>query len=134
MWFWMGLASPWESLNSNAWRHFSSEEHFGRSFEGIPPLCESKETFVENRAGSGSLHSNPRCLERRAAGGDPKLEVYMARFAHFFRRDFFVRRLFETLNSESKPEHTGFRKTCDTLYGIYRLEAGAQEESFIEHV
>jgi len=134
VWWWMGLASPWESLNSDAWEHFASPEHFGHDFEGIKPLHDCKEAFVCNRAGRGSLRDTPRSLEKRAAGGDPTLGIYMARFAHFFRRDFLVQRMFETLNSESKPEHAGFRKACETLYEDYRSETGIKEESLMEHV
>lgn len=40
----------------------------------------------------------------------------LERFAHFFRRGFFAQRAFETLNSENKPEHVGFRKATQRLY------------------
>ena len=40
--------------------------------------------------------------------------IYAERFAHFFRRDYMVPRMFHVLNSESKPAHAGFRRSCDT--------------------
>ena len=51
-----------------------------------------------------------------------RLALYLERFAHFFRRDFFVQRCFEKLNSEDKPSHAGFRRACATLYAVYREE------------
>lgn len=36
--------------------------------------------------------------------------VYLEKFCYFFSRGFFVQKAFETLYSEFKPEHVGFRK------------------------
>lgn len=128
------LASPWESLTEAAWTQFSCPEHFGIDFEGVKPLWHNKASFVKRRAGRGSLHGDPHSLEQRAAAGDPKLRIYMERFAHFFSREAFVRRMVETLNAENKTEHMGFCKARDVLYGIYQKEVGASEMTFTEHV
>merc|ERR1712224_437626 len=64
-----------------------------------------------------------------------RLSIYLERFAHFFRIDIFVRKAFETLNSESKPEHMGFGAAVQTLYTRYRLDVlnGSGEDSLLEH-
>ena len=72
-------------------------------------------------------------------GVQAQLAVYLERFAFFFQREFFVKKAFEKLNSEEKPEHAGFRKACDTLYAVYRQEqligtAEAEAGSLLEHV
>ena len=56
------------------------------------------------------------------------------RFSFFFRRQFFVRRAFETLNAETKPEHSGFRRAVARLFEVYRDEHGVAEGSLAEHV
>jgi len=66
--------------------------------------------------------------------GSRDLAVYMDRFAYFFRVEFLAKRMFEVLNSESKPEHAGFRKSCDTLYEYYKVEVGAVEDTLVEHL
>ena len=58
----------------------------------------------------------------------------MERFAHFFSAEMFVRAAFETLNSEVKPEHVGFRAACRTLYAAYAHEHGITEDSLEEHI
>jgi len=47
-----------------------------------------------------------------------------------------VRKAFETLNSEAKPEHMGFRNAAETLYSRYRSDVlqGLGSESLLEHV
>mgnify|MGYP004284492359 CR=1 FL=1 len=52
--------------------------------------------------------------------------MYAERFAHFFSKDFLVRKAFEALNSESKPEHAGFRRATETLEDLYRGAAGVR--------
>ena len=48
--------------------------------------------------------------------GDPKVLPYTARFAYFFRAEFFPKRLFEVLNAEHKPEQAGFRRARDDIF------------------
>merc|ERR1712072_1051192 len=63
------------------------------------------------------------------------LEIYLERFAAFFRRDFFVTKCFNKLNSEEKPEHAGFGKSCQRLYNVFRTEQGidSRKESYLEY-
>jgi hypothetical protein len=48
----------------------------------------------------------------------------LERFAWCFSRDFFVRKCFEWLNSEQKPELVGVRAAMETLFAAYRLHPG----------
>merc|ERR1711957_1060864 len=80
----------------------------------------------------GNSAVNP-CHDRIAIRKE--LSLYLERFAHFFNSDFFVRKAFETLNSEHKAEHTGFRNAVETLYVSYRKgELNDEgEDSMLEH-
>ena len=57
-----------------------------------------------------------------------QLTVYLERFAYFFSSEFLIRSAFETLNSEVKPEHAGFRAACRTLFTAYAQEFGLDAE------
>merc|ERR1711972_1217739 len=62
---------------------------------------------------------------------------YLERFAYFFSKTFFVRKCFETLNSEQKPEHVGVRAALRTLFEAYRRESfsgvACETESYVDH-
>ena len=121
-----GFANHWQGLTGEAWRVFSKPENFGKSFEGIRELRgQNPMTFVSDAGlatGDVGLKakifggSNSTELEERARQGDPKVLPYTARFAYFFRADFFPKRLFEVLNAEHKPEQAGFRRACDDIF------------------
>lgn len=120
-------------LNDKAWQAFSKPEHFGLSVEGIKELKDAnKEAYLGSQASSRGL-GPPREIERRARDGDASLAVYMNKYAYFFRREFLVKRMFEVLHSESKPEHMGFKKAIHTIFGKYREEKGIEAESYVEH-
>jgi len=94
---------------------------------------------VARRVGQSPFDGSPSGTEASARGGDGRLATTMQRFAHFFRRDFLVRRMFENLNAEGKPEHMGFRKAADTLFAAFREEAerggiSVRAESLVEFV
>lgn len=58
--------------------------------------------------------------------------MYAERFAHFFSRRFFVRKCFESLHSEVKPEHAGFRAAVGTLYAEYASLHGLVHRAGVE--
>lgn len=62
------------------------------------------------------------------------LVVYLERFAHFFRAEFFCKRAFEIMNSETKAEHAGFRVTTEALYTHYTAERLARGDPFAEEM
>ena len=148
----IGFCHCWAGLHeSKAWAHFADPENFGKSFEGIKDLrrgARSRGRFVKNRSLGGESDGvtrgkartfaggNCQVVERRCRSGDKAFKPYLDKFSYFFRREFLVRRMFEVMNSENKPEHVGFRKACDVLYSIYRQHAAqwAVEDSFLEHV
>ena len=121
-----GFADHWQGLNGEAWCVFSKPENFGKSFEGIRELRgRNPMTFVSDAGlAKGNVRSKARTfggsnstkLEERARQGDPKVLPYTARFAYFFRAEFFPKRLFEVLNAEHKPEQAGFRRACDDIF------------------
>jgi hypothetical protein len=154
----MGLCDVWRGLSDAAFvEHFSLSENFGKAFEGIKSLQSEggQARLVRNWSCGRNMHGGgsagpldcgrPLDLEQRAANGhDLRLAVYLERFAWFFRPEFLVRRLFEVLNAETKPEHAGFSRAAETLFQIYRQEkllkdaqgdrAMAEGETLVEHV
>jgi hypothetical protein len=141
----MGVADFWAGLSDDAWKLFSDPSHFGADFEGIPQLCRKPQSFVKKRLPQGEFPQGLRTDKPKALGNaavDPasgkqkvrkSLALYLERFAYFFSSGFFVRKAFETLNAEVKPEHVGFRKACEILFPFYREEMGIAGESFLEH-
>mmetsp|Transcript_9070 Transcript_9070/g.15545 ORF Transcript_9070/g.15545 Transcript_9070/m.15545 type:complete len:865 (+) Transcript_9070:125-2719(+) len=130
----MGFADFWKALEDEAWQCFSDPVHFGADFEGISklkqhgrrllkqnvPRCQfpaGHATRSPKQFGNDAVNPAHECSSRRC-----ELAIYAERFAHFFNHGFFLRKALETLNSEVKPEHAGFRKACETLYGFYRSE------------
>lgn len=83
--------------------------------------------FFANRAVGTKEHGGASVKEKQA------LALYLERFASFFEQGRFVRRAFETLNSEVKPEHQGFRSAFQILFAAYRVENGLLEESYVEY-
>jgi len=141
------LVDYWRGLTEEAWSFFSDPTNFGKYSSDFPRLPEDVK-FIREKLEVGELPEGhdpgPKamCLGNSAAnpGHDhapvrKSLAVYIERFAHFFRADFFVRKAFETLNSESKPEHMGFRNAAETLYSHYRVEVlkGSGEDTLLEY-
>merc|ERR1711959_880711 len=82
---------------------------------------------------------NARQLEQRCQNGDMAFKTYIDKFAYLFRRDFLVQRMFEVMNSESKPEHVGFAKACDQLWPVYKHQLVArglqcEQQSLLEYL
>ena len=156
-WPHMGLADCWAGLHAAAFdEHFGLPQNFGKAFEGISSLKPQKTrtALVRNwhcgrdmggGGDAGPLNcGRPVELEQRAASGtDPRLGIYLRRFAYFFRAEFLLRRMFEQLNSETKPEHVGFARAAETLFQCYKTEVGANgrlpegieaETTLVEHL
>ena len=57
---------------------------------------------------------------------------YVERFAHFFSEPLFVRRCFETLNAEQRPELLGAAKAMQELFEDYRDLKGVSEELLVD--
>lgn len=109
--WWKGAADFWEGLPDSVWQQFADENNFGKQMEGIKGLKRLKQrpktTHKIIKAPSEMKHN-------------PKADaVYLEKFCHLFRREFFVRRCFETLNAENSPEYVGFRKALNVLFPLY---------------
>lgn len=141
------LVDYWRGLTEEAWSFFSDPTHFGKYSDATPRLSDDV-NFIREKLDVGKLPEGhdpgPKamCLGNSAAnpGHDhepvrKRLAVYVERFAHFFRAEFLVRKAFETLNAETKPEHTGFRNAAQTLYTYYRMEVleGSGADTLLEH-
>lgn len=138
-----GTADFWLGLSRDAWEAFADPANLGKEFHGIRAFKEvgfGSGRFVQDDSvvaefPRGVQTRYPRNLARiiadtesgRCAAVRRKLAVYLVRFAHFFSRDVFLRKSFETLISETKPEHAGFRKSLARVYEIFKGEA---EEEF----
>eukprot|EP00941_MAST-03F_sp_MAST-3F-sp1_P004668 g4668.t1 len=135
---WPNSCAPFmEGLSEQAWEEFKKPENFGLSWQKVM-MKKDKKKMVKNASlrhaefpqGNTSAHLNPAKRFANDAvnpngnrGVQDKLNsYYVDRFCYFFRRDFFVKKSFEKMNSEEKPEHSGFRKCVTTLYAVYRQE------------
>ena len=137
----------WKGLNDKCWAEFSDPSHFGMSWQGIASLKRGGKKFVNDggipraqfpkgsRPPPAKEFANNNVNPRGNAAHRAALAIYLERFAAFFRRDFFVTKCFNKLNSEEKPEHAGFRKSCQTLYNVFRTEQGidSRKESYLEY-
>merc|ERR1711862_21146 len=144
---WAGLVDFWKGMKEEAWSFFSSPENFGKFYSHLPDLPEGVDFFDSKLEtsqlpdgfvpGRKSMHLGNSAVNPSFSHSVQRqgLAIYLERFAYFFRKDFFIRKAFETLNSETKPEHIGFRKAVETLYIDYKREVlhGSGEESLVEH-
>lgn len=128
------LVDYWHGLNEEAWKFFSDPSNFGKYASDLPRLPEDVD-LIREKLDVGTLppglDPGPKamCLGNSAVNpghghtsARKRFAVYLERFAYFFRAEFLVRKAFETLNTESKPEHMGFRNAAGTLYSHYREE------------
>ena len=132
-------------LTDEAWEHFSDPRNFGKDFEGIKAFKNNRASFIRSTVNDGHFpngygNSRPKFLANsavdpsaEAANKRKQLAVYLERFAYFFSRDFFISKSFEVLNSELKPEHTGFRKAAETLFQLFKEVCGLTEDSLVEY-
>lgn len=151
----------WAGFKEEVWQAFHEPSHFGNSFEGIPKLRAGKGLCLSSRPGNGQMPNghggqgheqsfffangigkpkwfantvvNPEWCKRNEKFSK-QIALYLERFAYFFSREFFIRKAFEVLYAEFKPDHVGFRKACEVLFNVYRAEQGITEESIVEHV
>ncbi|CAE7667183.1 unnamed protein product [Symbiodinium microadriaticum] len=140
----IGVAPYWERLGHPAWDVFCNPSNFGKDFEGIPELrrCD-KDIMLRAEGGEGGqlFCGLPREVGNEAVNPDEataakrkRYALIVNRFAHFFTREFFIRKAIECLNSEIKPEHAGFRRACQTLYRMYRDHWLIDAETFVEYI
>lgn len=136
-----GCADIWAGLDESAWTHFSAADNFGKDFEGIAAFKgPNAKPFLRSASQAGFdsgrtfIGRTPRDLENRAKRGDADLLGYFEKFSHFFSKDFLVRRMFEVLNAENKPEHMGFRKSCEVLFPLFKENEGITSDSLLEHL
>jgi hypothetical protein len=145
----IGFCDCWSGLNEDAWEYFSRPENFGKDFQGIAELKSTaphRERLVRDRSigGNGDGPTRQRAaafakgdakrVEERCKAGDKAFAPYLDKFSFFFSADFLVKRMFEQINSENKPEHAGFCKACHVLYQLYKQQAACSENSLLEHV
>ncbi|CAJ1362745.1 unnamed protein product [Effrenium voratum] len=149
----------WEGLTEEAWGHFRA--NFGRRWQGIPQLKADSPSPIRRKDLRGGYlpHQPPRGLDRPTqqlgavmnaeiapAGrfaneavnpsGSPEvrrcLARYVERFGFFFSKAFFVRRCFEALNGECKPEFAGARAAMQDLFAQYRRDPQARVPELVE--
>jgi len=138
------LVDYWQGLTQDAWSFFSDMKNFGKYSADLPRFSEEDAKFVREEVKVGELppgHSpGPKamCLGNSAANPDhghavvrKRLAVYLERFAHFFETKLFVQKAFETLNSEGKPEHVGFRSAT---HSVQSLSCGGVEQLRTRHI
>jgi len=136
----------WLALKDECWQQFASPDNFGKSWRSIPELKNGGRALLRMKVRQNQWPHSRHCSQVREwannavapegdAGVRRALSLYLERFAHFFTREFFVRRAFEALYSETKPEHAGFRKACATLFRAYRNKhEGITEEGLADHL
>ena len=136
----------WKGLKDEAWRDGFSKK-CGVGVGGIAALKGGKSKFYRENcphaqfprgytdmnpakkwANEAVNPSSKRAAHRR------KLALYVERFCTFFKREFFIQKAFNKLNSEEKPEHAGFRNASEVLFQTFRREQkDVVGDSFIEY-
>lgn len=146
----MGVIDFWKGLTDDAWNIFCDPNNFGSDFEGIKEFKSStsvQKYLKTNLVQDGEFPIGYRTNSAKELGNDAisldsnmqdihmKLSLYLNRFSFFFRREFLIKKIFESLNSELKHEHIGFRKAFETLYNIYRIECLTEDspDSYLEY-
>lgn len=137
----IGVIPFWNGLSPAAVEVFHDPAHFGRDFEGISSFKgeKNRKKMLKTRVHDDLFGQMPRDVGNEAlnhatnSNKRNRFATYAQHFAYFFSRDFLVKKCFETLNAESKPEHMGFRKACDTMYEIFRFQWDIEAETLVEY-
>jgi len=159
--FWDRFAPPvvdfWEGLTEEAWNIFSCPDNFGKSWKSIPTLtrslvanpkllgghlpwqCPSGKTYALGAAMDVELSKGASHFANEAVNPSSTAQIkrrllsrYLERFAHFFSAPLFVRRCFEALHAEQRPELLGAASAMKELFAQYSLEKDISE-SMVEH-
>lgn len=139
-----GLGDFWSGLTSEAWNEFAKPANFGVNFERVFRHEQNLYQYIRrNNLPSGQFPCGWTQQVARSLGNaavDPTnkpirqcLSIYLERFCYFFSEEFFVKRCFEVLNAENKPQHIGFRKAAQTLFQFFREEMNISEDSLLEY-
>lgn len=126
------LVDFWAGLSPAASAAFLEPDNFGKSWQSV---LKDRSGVVAKVVAHGQFPEGNRDVRTAKYFANEAVNpvgksgrwreqnaVYLERFAAFFARDFFVKRCFETLNSELKPEHAGFRKNFELLFETYCQE------------
>jgi len=120
-----GCADIWRGLSDDCWKVFADPQNFGKSFEGIRGLSDSMITdrkFSSFDSGKSFCGQNANTMLANAKKRKTKLKLYADKFAHFFRPDYMVKKMFENLNAESRVNYLGYRAASEKLFDIYKLQ------------
>ncbi|CAK9063519.1 unnamed protein product [Durusdinium trenchii] len=151
----------WEGLAEEAWQIFSNPANFGHKWQNIRCMREEPARLVSNGKLLGGhfpcqtsrgpkLYELGGAMDAELAHGaahfaneavNPKAPVlkrqllsrYLERFAFFFQAELFVRRCFEALLAEQRPELVGAAEAMKELFEEYRSVKHLPEESLVEH-
>merc|ERR1719161_2191258 len=138
---WRGIPGLGRDSDPDHWL-FKSRTLRGGYLPHNPPRERDHKTTCLGAAMNGDLRPASRFANEAVNPAAPRQQrecfaVYLERFAWFFSRGFFVRKCFEALNSEQKPEHAGVRSALEDLFAEYRRcpGSGVSEEatSYVEH-
>jgi len=72
--------------------------------------------YSEFNSGKKFMGGTPQQMLEIAKRKDKKLQLYADRFQYFFRPEFMIKRMFENLNAENKPNYIGYRKACEDIF------------------
>ena len=106
-----GCADVWAGLSGNAWKIFSDPTNFGKDLEGVKGL--NRDILKDRRynyRGRSFIGRNAGDMEAAAVNKDWQYLEYANKFASFFAKGFLVKRMFEVLNAEDKPEYIGLQE------------------------
>jgi hypothetical protein len=136
----IGVIPFWDGLTTEAWEMFKDPANFGKDFEGIPKAQRVKSAMLCKHVGDDLFAGTPRLVGNDAltTGASQshrrkRFATYANHYAYFLSRNFFIKKAFETLNGETKPEHAGFRKACDTMFGVFKVQWGIEADSLVEY-
>ena len=112
---------------------YSDPTNFGKDFEGVKGLKRDmlKDGSNDDR-GRSFIGRNAGDMEAAARNKDRRYLEYANKFASFFAKGFLVKRMFEVLNAEDKPEYIGVRKVCDDLFPLLKKTFLSHDDSLLE--
>mmetsp|Transcript_3754 Transcript_3754/g.5952 ORF Transcript_3754/g.5952 Transcript_3754/m.5952 type:complete len:426 (-) Transcript_3754:176-1453(-) len=145
-WASQGFLDCWDTTGDTKklWELFRKPENFGKSFTGMRKELDKLKFSKYPRSGDFKIVGkceSPKFIANIAVNEDSKYdslrkhvgENYIAKFAYFFTKSFFLKKCFEVLNQEAIPEYMGFPVVFQRIFEEYKKgKTEIEDEKVIE--
>jgi len=130
-----GTTDIWSGISDDAWEKFKDEANFGRNFENVQGLNQGMLRDINDRL-QGRLHAfeggKGSVVDMASNQNDLRFLPYAQKFAFFFRKAFFVEKMFAELYAQKKTEYTYFKNYCNDLYPLFKEEQSFSEDTLFQ--